>query len=72
MRHRTIILVNILYFDCIITTIIAMVYYNYQISHPHSSSSSRSTTDYYSTTTTTTTITATTILSISHTSLHYT
>jgi hypothetical protein len=38
MRHRTIILVNIIYFDCIITTIIAMVYYNYQISHPHSSS----------------------------------
>ena len=71
MRHRTIILVNITYFDCIITTIIAMVYYNYQISNPHSSSSS-STTDYYSTTTTTTTITATTILSISHTSLHYT
>ena len=33
-----------------------MVYYNYQVSLPHSSSSS-STTDYYTTTTTITTIT---------------
>jgi hypothetical protein len=53
MRHRTIILVNIIYFDCIIaTTIIAMIYYNYQILHPHRVCSS--TTDYYTTTTTNT------------------
>ena len=48
MRHRTIILVNIIYFNCIIATaIIAMVYYNYQVSHPHSSSSSSTTIHYH-------------------------
>jgi len=57
--------INIIYFNCIIATaIIAMVYYNYQVSHPHSSSS---TTDYYTTTTTIIIITTTTILSIDHT-----
>jgi len=43
MRRITIILVNIIYFNCIIATaIIAMVFYNY--SHPHSTVVS--TTDY--------------------------
>ena len=66
-KTQNYILVNaIIYFNCIIAnTIIAMVYYNYQVSHPHSSSST--TTDYYTTTTTNTTI-----LSIGHTFLHYT
>ena len=52
-KTQNYILVNaIIYFNCIIAnTIIAMVYYNYQISLPHSSST---TTDYYTTTTTNT------------------
>ena len=45
-KTQNYILVNvIIYFNCIIAnTSIAMVYYNYQVSHPHSSSS---TTTYY-------------------------
>jgi hypothetical protein len=65
----------IIYFNCIIAnTIIAMIYYNYQILHPHTYRVCSSTTDYYTTTTTTTiTLITTTILSFSYTcDLHFT
>ena len=62
MRHRTVILVNIIYFNCIIATTI-ILWYNYRVSHCHSHSSS-STKDFYTNTTT--------ILTIGHTSLHCT